>query len=971
MSVAVLHTCKVCYLERERPPQNPGIPYGIDYQIPENVCEQSNHPLLLSVAIPVQPAPSRMQTLRVTCRAAAVGVLGLLWVVTAVFTCPERCYCDSKGWVFCSRRGLTDVPANIPSDTTDIFLSYNNIQSLSHADFSNLTSLRSLFLSNNNISSLPAGVFSHLTRLFELYLSNNHIADLPDGVFSHLTSLEHLDLSNNNISSLPAGIFSHLTRLLTLYLSNNHIADLPAGVFSHLTRLEELYLSDNHITDLPDGVFSNLTSLESLSLSNNNISSLPAGVFSHLTRLFVLDLSDNHIADLPDGVFSILTSLQYLDLSNNKISSLPAGVFSHLTRLVDLHLSNNHIADLPDGVFSNLTSLESLSLSNNNISSLPAGVFSHLTRLWRLELSNNHIADLPDGVFSHLTRLERLYLYNNHIANLPDGVFSNLTNLEYLDLDNNNMSSLPTGVFSHLTRLFVLDLSDNHIADLPDGVFSNLTSLVWLYLSNNNISSLPADIKHLSTQTTLYITGNPWRCDCSLQDIMTSVRGSIRVSPTCSSPPHMEDDALTDLASGRICNGRGVCPTGSTEGTCACDVGWTGPYCGEELNIALGKNATQSSTDAWNGAEKAVDGDYNECATTDLSSPLWQVDLAGFYRVSRVSVQSFSFGVGRVRVGPNENSAQNDQCGKTFQFDPTRTELRIANCEQPLFGRYVSIAGLIVRLCEVEVYVTDICCDDTIKLKNGQVTATDGYCSKSDIQFSCDTGYELVGNPATCQKNGSWDRQFPTCQRTCCDNTTRIKNGQIRVDNDYCYGNSIHFSCDTGYELVGSSFASCRDKNWDREIPTCRQESRTSTEAIIGGTSAGIAALLIVAAVVFTVAKPFRRYPTSKLARALLASPRRRLEEMVPLVPARPQFPKLETDPGRVTLGEKIGSGAFGIVYRATLTRDDRTEDVVVKTLKGKGCSDVRTATLASVRTSERLIINMSDGEPNATAHMI
>ncbi|KAI8489416.1 hypothetical protein Bbelb_328590 [Branchiostoma belcheri] len=37
----------------------------------------------------------------------------------------------------------------------------------------------------------------------------------------------------------------------------------------------------------------------------------------------------------------------------------------------------------------------------------------------------------------------------------------------------------------------------------------------------------------------------------------------------------------------------------------------------------------------------------------------------------------------------------------------------------------------------------------------------------------------------------------------------------------------------------------------------------------------------------------------------------------------------------------------------------------------GKGCSDVRTATLASVRTSERLIINMSDGEPNAKAHMI
>ncbi|XP_019637941.1 PREDICTED: fibroblast growth factor receptor 4-like [Branchiostoma belcheri] len=76
----------------------------------------------------------------------------------------------------------------------------------------------------------------------------------------------------------------------------------------------------------------------------------------------------------------------------------------------------------------------------------------------------------------------------------------------------------------------------------------------------------------------------------------------------------------------------------------------------------------------------------------------------------------------------------------------------------------------------------------------------------------------------------------------------------------------------------------------------------------------------------------------------------RRLEEMVPLVPARPQFPKLETDPGRVTLGEKIGSGAFGIVYRATLTRNDRTEDVVVKTVKEHASDEDKLGFLEEIR---------------------
>ncbi|CAH1252649.1 FGFR3 [Branchiostoma lanceolatum] len=53
-----------------------------------------------------------------------------------------------------------------------------------------------------------------------------------------------------------------------------------------------------------------------------------------------------------------------------------------------------------------------------------------------------------------------------------------------------------------------------------------------------------------------------------------------------------------------------------------------------------------------------------------------------------------------------------------------------------------------------------------------------------------------------------------------------------------------------------------------------------------------------------------------------------------PPIPPRPQVPGLEVDPGRVTLGQRIGSGAFGLVYRATLTRDDESEDVVVKTVK-------------------------------------
>ncbi|XP_078604929.1 uncharacterized protein LOC144878339 [Branchiostoma floridae x Branchiostoma japonicum] len=957
-----------------------------------------------------------MQRSRVTCRAAAVSVLGLLWVVTAAVTCPETCDCGSDGKVNCSGRGLTVVPANIPLGTTVLYLSSNNIQNLSDVDFSNLTSLERLDLDNNDIRVLPDRVFSHLTRLQYLLLYDNHIADLPDGVFSNLTSLLQLHLHNNNISSLPTGVFSHLTSLYRLFLSDNHIADLPDGVFSHLT------------------------------------------------RLWILDLSNNHIADLPDGVFSHLTSLQ------------------------QLYLSGNHIADLPDGVFSNRTSLKWLYLSNNNISSLPTGVFSHLTSLRGLWLSDNHIADLPDGVFSHLTRLERLSLSGNHIADLPDGVFSKLTSLGWLYLRNNNISSLPSGVFSHLTRLRrFLDLAGG-----PNGV---------LYL---------------------YIAGNPWRCDCSLYGLLTSarLRTSITDGPTCSSPPHMEGDALLSVVSDKVCQSRGDCTTGGAESTCACNVGWTGPFCGKENNFALGKKASQSSTRVFSGvsygAEKAVDGSSYigpgnaDCAATNPEQqPWWQVDLAGYYRVIRVRViGGFYVGTLMVRVGPNEDFTQNGQCGQTYAVGSAlefETELE-ADCDPPMYGRYVSVqairpvgentTGLGLGLCEVEVYVTDICCDYIIGVTNGKITATDGYCSGNDIQFSCDPGYELAGRPsatclkdgswdgeiptcqhiccdrnissilngkitatdgycsgndiqfscdpgyelagrpsATCQNNGSWDGEVPTCQRACCNKTISILNGQITASNGFCSGNSIQFSCDTGYELVGSSFAVCQqDKHWDREIPTCRriccdntteiinglvnatdgycfgndiqfscnpgyelvgrssatcegdgswgrelptcqlpteqsptpiqaisptEQGLTSTQAIIGGTSAGIATALIVAAVCFVVFLRRRRRKRREedpqtieldFLPDIVAIHRRMMEEMVPPIPPRPQFPKLEVDPSRVTLGQRIGSGAFGLVYRATLTRDDRTEDVVVKTVKENACEDDKLGFLEEIR---------------------
>ena len=48
---------------------------------------------------------------------------------------------------------------------------------------------------------------------------------------------------------------------------------------------------------------------------------------------------------------------------------------------------------------------------------------------------------------------------------------------------------------------------------------------------------------------------------------------------------------------------------------------------------------------------------------------------------------------------------------------------------------------------------------------NGQVTLTTGKSFEQTATYSCDTGYNLVGNSTrTCQATGNWSESAPTCQ---------------------------------------------------------------------------------------------------------------------------------------------------------------------------------------------------------------
>lgn len=245
--------------------------------------------------------------------------------------------------------------------------------------------------------------------------------------------------------------------------------------------------------------------------------------------------------DLDAIPHSLPANTKVLFVTGNNISRISVDSFpTRQEQLTDLYLSGNEMESVDAKVFDNLPNLVRLDLSNNNIETFSEKAFPDDNKMQLLNLSRSfHNHSTVDVVLNflrsgNLLQLKALDLSNNDIVLLPDDIFTSLSNLDNLSLQNSSIISIQNGTLK-VPPLQDLDLRDNSLRDLPTSTLAEFS---------------------LKPELHIRLAGNPWRCDCFIEDMLLWLKNSTQVADmqnlTCADPEGLRRQPLVHVEQSQL-----------------------------------------------------------------------------------------------------------------------------------------------------------------------------------------------------------------------------------------------------------------------------------------------------------------------------------------------------------------------------------------------------------------------------------
>ncbi|NWQ59476.1 CR2 protein, partial [Neopipo cinnamomea] len=128
-----------------------------------------------------------------------------------------------------------------------------------------------------------------------------------------------------------------------------------------------------------------------------------------------------------------------------------------------------------------------------------------------------------------------------------------------------------------------------------------------------------------------------------------------------------------------------------------------------------------------------------------------------------------------------------------------------------------------------------------------QYRSTSSFPYNSRVEYVCRPGYmrnSYVTNALVCGWNGRWSEPGEMCTPKSCTYPGEPLNGRLVLGEGLSFGSSVNFTCNTGYRLIGNSQINCVIKNervtWDRDIPICEVIPCAPPPEIADGEHSGV-----------------------------------------------------------------------------------------------------------------------------------
>ncbi|KAJ3597361.1 hypothetical protein NHX12_000889 [Muraenolepis orangiensis] len=258
-----------------------------------------------------------------------------------------------------------------------------------------------------------------------------------------------------------------------------------------------------------------LCATQTVKCQNQDLESIPQPLPANTRSLFV---TGNHI-------------------TNISVESFP----TRLELLTDLYLNGNQIKSVDSTVFDNLPNLSRLDLTDNKIVHFSAFPVNNTLQVLNLSSAFHNrlsmdavLSVLQSGTLLHLTSLD---LSNNDFVVLPDGLFAGLSKLTTLSLRKGSLIALQNGTLAG-PPLLDLDLRDNRLREIPNASLAEFD---------------------LNPGLRVLLAGNPWRCDCFIEDLVLWLKDSTlamdRQNLSCVDPGDLRGVPLLQLDPSQLeCN---------------------------------------------------------------------------------------------------------------------------------------------------------------------------------------------------------------------------------------------------------------------------------------------------------------------------------------------------------------------------------------------------------------------------------